>query len=81
MQGRFFDATTHLLKRSCPWVRPSARGSHVTSEKGNFKDFEKKKGKCSNNITHNATIVEEEVVASHGPPRFWFESCKISTLT
>ena len=69
MQGRFFDATTHLLKRSCPWVRPSARGSHVTSEKGNFKDFEKK-GKCSNNITHNATIVEEEVVASHGPPRF-----------
>ena len=64
----FLDATTHLYRRSCPSVRRSVRPSvPCYFRKAKIVDF--KDGKSSNNIINNATMNDDEVVASYGPPR------------
>ena len=64
----FLDAITHLYKRS---VRPSVRRSvPCYFPKMKIVDFEDKKS--SNDLINNATMSDDEVVASYGPPRSLF---------
>ena len=65
--SHFLDATTHLYKRSCPSVGPSVRRSvPCYFRKTKIVDFEDRKS--SNDIINNATMSDDEVVASYGPP-------------
>ena len=82
-ENAFLDATTHLYKRSCPSVCPSVRRSVGPSvgpsvrrsvpcyfRKTKIVDFVDEKS--SNDLINNATMNDDEVVASYGPPRSLF---------
>ena len=77
------DATTHLYERSCPSVRSSVRPSVRPSDRPSVRpsvpcyfrktkivDFEDRKS--LNDVINNATMSDDEVVTSYGPPRSLF---------
>ena len=56
-----------------PSVGPSASPSHVILRTTKIMDFDD--GKSSDDIINNATMSDDEVVASYGPPRSLFYIC------
>ena len=74
----FLDATTHFYKRSCPYVRPSVGPSAPCYfRKTEIVDFEDRNS--LNDIINNATMSDDEVVTSYGPPRSLFR-CVLASL-